>query len=235
MPVEKTDTLPDGSLVDLNDFDFGEHRLNRRQKMFVVWYTLPNQEGFLNPTKAAQKAGYSRKSSYIAKHKLLREVPGIKETIDRILNAKLKESVKEASGKFIAQKINRANYNVKDFYENIEIEMESGETRNVTVVKPISELPREKAELIDNVEINVSGQVTYKLPNREKEMQDIIKLNEVLNKEDAKNNDYDIETTVSLIKENLATVKTSVRLKNQEIRNAAGEYIETNENQPDYD
>lgn len=231
-----TDTLPDGSIIDLDAYDWGEVRLLKRQKLFIIWYTTPNQEGYKNPTVAAQKAGYSDKSSYIAKHKLCRENPGIAELIRKFTDEQIKVSVKDAVDKLISTKISRATYNIKDFYQNTDIENpDTGVTRKITSVIPLEELDREKAAIIDNIEINNVGITTYKLPNREKETNDLIKLNEQLNGKENSNGDLDIETTVDIIKENFTTVKTTIKKRNQEIREAAGEYIETNENQPDFD
>lgn len=236
MAKEKyTDTLPDGSIIDLDAYDWGGVKLLKRQKLLIIWYTTPGQNGYKNPTVAAQKAGYSIKTSYVAKHKLIRECPTVVNLIKKFTDEQIKVSVKDAVDKLITQKISRATYNIKDFYTNTEIENpETGATRQITSVIPLEELDREKAAIIDNIEINNVGITTYKLPNREKETNDLIKLNEQLNG-NANSNEYDVETTLDVIKENFASVKTTIKLRNQEIREAAGEYIETNENQPDYD
>lgn len=229
-----TDTLPDGSIIDLDAYDWGDVKLLKRQKLLIIWYTTPGQNGYKNPTVAAQKAGYSTKTSYVAKHKLIRECPTVVNLIKKFTDEQIKVSVKDAVDKLISQKISRATYNIKDYYENTQIPTESGDVRNITVIKPLEEMSEEQASIIDNVEINNSGIPTYKLPNREKETQELFKLNEQLNGTKS-NNEYDVETTLDVIKENFASVKTTIKLRNQEIREAAGEYIETNENQPDYD
>lgn len=230
------DTLPDGSIVDLDSYDWGEYKLNRRQKMFIIWYTTPNQEGYKRPTVAAQKAGYADKTAYTAKHNILKKEPGVAELIKKFIDEQVKVSVKDAVDKLIAAKIKRASYNIKDYYQNEEITIpDTGTTKTITTIVPLEELDEEKASIIDNIEINNSGIPTYKLPNREKETTELFKLNAQLNTKDSLDGDYDVETTVDLIRENFATVKTTIKMRNQEIREAAGEYIETNENQPDYD
>lgn len=229
-----TDTLPDGSIIDLDAYDWGDVKLLKRQKLLIIWYTTPGQNGYKNPTVAAQKAGYSTKTSYVAKHKLIRECPTVVNLIKKFTDEQIKVSVKDAVDKLISQKISRATYNIKDYYENEQIQTGSGAVRSITVIKPLEDMSEEQASIIDNVEINNSGIPTYKLPNREKETQELFKLNEQLNGTKS-NNEYDVETTLDVIKENFASVKTTIKLRNQEIREAAGEYIETNENQPDYD
>lgn len=230
-----TDTLPDGSIIDLDAYDWGEHEhLLKRQKLLIIWYTTPGQNGYKNPTVAAQKAGYSTKTSYVAKHKLIKENPTVLKLIQKFSDEQIKVSVKEAVDKLVSARINRATYNIKDFYQNQEYKTESGEVRSITTIIPLEDIDVEKASIIDNIEITNTGIPTYKLPNREKEMSELIKLNEQLNGDTSKG-EYDVETTVDMIRENFATVKTTIKMRNQEIREAAGEYIETNENQPDYD
>ena len=235
MREKQTNTLPDGSIIDLDSYDWGDFKLNKRQKLFCIWYATPNQSGFQNPTKAAQKAGYSNGSAFRAKWNLLRDVPDIGKFIKKLTDDCIKVNLEEAAKKLMQQKIARANYNVRDFYEIKEIENpETGEIRTITAVKPINELTQEQAQLIENVEFTNTGIPTYKLPNKEKEINEVIKLSAELNKESA-SDDFDIETTVDLVKENLASIKTTIRLNNQKVRENAENYIESNENQPEFD
>lgn len=64
--------------------------------------------------------------------------------------------------------------------------------------------------------------------DKAKAREDIIKLDKELNG-DEKSDGFDVETTVDLIKENLATVKTTVRMNNQKVRENAQDYIENGE------
>lgn len=227
-------TLPDGSIIDLDAYDWGDVKLNKRQKLFIIWYTTPNQKAFMSATRAAQKAGYNAKTAYTAKHHLIEYKPEIKELIRKFLDTQIKVSVKEATDRLILQKINRASFNVTDYYKTQEFDTDTG-TKKITMIRPLEDLTEEQASIIDNVSINNVGIATYQLPNRDKEINDIIKLNQSLNPAKTDNDEFDVETTVSMIKENYATVKTTIKKRNQEIREAAGEYIETNENQPDFD
>lgn len=235
---QQTDTLPDGSLLDLDSYDWANYKLTKRQKLFIVWYTTPNQAGFLNPTQAALKAGYKKNSAYNARNDLLKYEPKVREVIQKFTEDNLKTTVSDAVKKIITEKIKRATYNVGDFYESKTIEIEGKEgTRQVFIpaaAKSLEEIPEENKKLIDNVEVNNNGIVIYKLPNREREAHELLEIDAKINEEKL-TGDYDVETTVDLIKENLATVKTTVRMNNQKIRESAGNYIESSENQPDYD
>lgn len=234
-PEGKSDVLPDGSILDINAYDWGEFKdFIPKQKAFVIWYTLPSQNGFLNYTTAARKAGYATKTAYhmhstVMKNEKLRNC--IKMFEDRIL----KTSVADAYRNVMQMKIKRATYNIKDFYESEEIEnKDTGVKYNRIVAKSMDDIESDKAALIDNVDINQSGIATFKLPNREKEINDIIKLNADLNQEKS-TGDYDVETTVETIKDNLQKVKTTIRVSNQKVRENAENYIENSENQPDFD
>lgn len=232
---KKTDTLPDGSVLDLDNYDWGEYKdLKKSKKLYVIWFTLPNQEAFNNYTRAALKAGYARNSAYQIRS-LIRADEKWSNCIKMFEDRIVKTSVANAYKQAIQEKIKRATYNVKDFYETKEVEnKDTGETYNRIVAKSLEDIDGESASVIDNVEINQSGIATFKLPNKEKELNDIIKLNAEIN-EQKSTGDYDVETTVETIKDNLKTIKTTVRVSNQKVRENAENYIENSENQPDFD
>lgn len=234
------DCMPDGTPIDLDSYDWGDVHLNKKQKLLIIWYTLPNQKGYLEAAQAALKAGYALKSAYNAKYNLIKKCPKVAELIKKFTDETLKVSVQEACNQIIANKIERATYDIGDFYESKEIEItgRDGEGKTIFIpagAKALDEIPAEKRKLIDNVVVNNSGVVTYELPSKEKEAQSLFKLNAEMNKTAESNGDYDVETTVELIKEKLATVKTTVRLNNQKVKENAENYIENTENQPDFD
>lgn len=234
----QTDTLPTGELIDLDSYDWGEYRLTRKQKLFVIWYTTPNQAGYLSPCKAAQKAGYKKKAAYVAKTDLIKNNPKIRDLIKKFTDDNLKVSVADACKTIIAQKIKRATYNINDFYESKTIEVEGKEGPKEIFIpaaaKDLESIPEDKRELIDNIQVNNSGIVIYQLPNKDRESKDLLELNAKMNQEKS-TGDYDVETTVDLIKENLAQIKTSIRVKNQSIRENAENYIENDQNLPEFD
>lgn len=234
MKVKPNEFLPDGTLIDLNSYEWGDIKLLKKQKLFIIWYTLPGQEGFLNPLKASLKAGYSQQTAYHAKWQLLGD-ERIAELVKKFTDNFLKASYKEASQKMLDMKIKRASFDINKFYQTKTFENpETGQTVDRITIIPVDEISEENKCLIDNVEVNNQGIATYKLPNREKEINEIIKINQEMNQE--KNlGEYDVETTVDIIRENLATVKTTVRLNNQRIKESAGDFIEKGENLPDYD
>ena len=229
----KNQQTEDEVVIDLDSYDWGDVKLTRKEKMFIILYTTPFQPFYQDSTQAAKKAGYKTKSAYNAKDFLLAN-PKIKKLIDDFTDNVTKVTVHEAATRFIQEKIKRASYNVKDYYEIGEYTNKNGDSIVMTKLKPINELSREEASIINNIQINQSGIATYDLPSKEKEMADVIKLDTVLSK-GADANKFDVETTVDVVKENLATIKTTVMLRNQEIRENAGNYIETSDDLPEYD
>lgn len=220
-------------VIDLDSYDWGDAHLSKREKMYIVLYTTPFTPYYQDSTKAAMKAGYKTYSAYNSKAFLLKN-PKIKKLIDKFTDDVVKVSLKECANKLILEKQKRATYNVKDYYTTEEFKNRDGDTREITTVKPISELTEEQASIIDNVQVNNIGITTYQLPNREKEINEIIKLNDQINK-GADAEKFDVETTVEMVRENLATIKTTVVTRNQQIRESAGQYIETSDSLPEYD
>lgn len=228
-PKPETDDI----VIDLDSYDWGDVRLTKKEKLFIIHYTTPGTPYYMDGTQAAKKAGYKPQSAYQYKIDLLGN-PKVKKLVDEFSDKIIKVSVQECAKRLIEQKMMRATYNVKDYLQVEEFTNRDGASREITTVKPINELTREQAAIIDNIQVNNIGICTYALPNREKEINDIIKLNDSLNK-GADADKFDVETTVDVVKDNLATIKTTVMLRNQEIRESAGNYIETSDELPEYD
>ena len=235
MREHQTDLLPDGSLIDLDSYDWGDTSLRRRQKLFIVWYTTPNQKGFLNACKAALKAGYNPTTAYHVKNTLLKD-DRILDIVNRFFKDNVKVTVKEAAQRYLLDKIKIAEFDPAKIYNSFEYENDDGNPITIPAkALPLEEIPEEiRKTCIKNVNVASNGVVTYELMDKAKAREDIIKLDKELNG-DEKSDGFDVETTVDLIKENLATVKTTVRMNNQKVRENAQDYIENGENLPDFD
>lgn len=235
MRERQTDVLPDGSIIDLDSYDWGNVPLRRKQKLFIVWYTTPNQAGFLNSTQAAKKAGYSALTAYKAKYTLLKdeEIAGV---IDKFFKDNIKVTVKEAAQKYIVEKIKIAEFDPAQLYSSAEFENDNGDSVTIPAKsRPIEKIPEDiRKTCIKNVSVSSNGAVTYELMDKAKAREDIIKLDKELSG-DGKADGFDVETTVDLIKENLSAIKTTIRVNNQKVRENAENYIENGENLPDYD
>lgn len=167
-------TLEDGSVLDLDDGeDWNGLKLNKRQKLFIFWFTYPYDKDlrcYHHAANAARMAGYkpdkARQSGYNLKRKY-------KELIEKFDAKYTKVGIDEAVSRFIQRKIARAEYDIQDFYEVTE----DDKGKTYLTPKPFNELTREQRLIIDNVD-NKNGATLYQLPNRSKEMDSLIEIKE---------------------------------------------------------
>ena len=180
-------TLEDGSVIDLDSFDYGETKLTQKEKLFILWYTYPASSSYHDSAKSARKAGYSQKNARMSGYNL-RHNP----------------------------KIARSEFQGLDFY-NIENHIaENGKIHTSVTIKKPEELTEEQKLCIDGLEFVGQHSIpNYKLPNRTAEENKLIELYEKINGEGNKEG-YEVETTAEIIKGNLQ-VKTRVVKANSEI------------------
>lgn len=169
-------TLDDGSVIDLNSFDeLSEKEIKSKEKLFIFWYTFPYSEDlscYHNATRSAIKAGYKAKYANVVGYQVLKR----NAEVVRKLEAKFaKTSIDDAAQQMVARKIQRATYDVADFYTSKQLDNGA----YVLVPKPLEEIPAEKRQLIDNID-NKNGAFLYQLPNRQKEMDSIIQIKNML-------------------------------------------------------
>ncbi len=232
---KQTDTLPDGTVIDLDSYEWGDAKLTKREKLFIVWYTVPNQPGYQNATTAAMKAGYKKKSAYGAKYVILQK-PKVKDLISQIEKEARQIAVIEAARRYQLEAIERAEYDLNDFVESVEYCDKDGNKRTSTRFKKISEIPEEKRRIIaGGLKFNNSGEPIIELPDKEMARKVVMQIAKDMQQTTDTSEEFDVETTISLIKENIATVTTNVKTRNQTIRDNSGEYIENTGNLPDFD
>ena len=213
-------TLDDGSLIDLDSFDWGDVKLTQREKLFIFWFTYPNSKAHHKQTISARKAGYAIKGANQKGYEL-RTSPKIAEVIARIEKPLVKTRVDDAYNKIIDRKINRLNCNKVDFYKFEEVTTEDGNTYTRVELKTPDELTEEQKLCIDGVEYSGQRSIpNYKFVDTGKDERDIIELHRELNGENDDKDGYEVETTAEIIKGNLQ-VKTKVMKKNAEISELA--------------
>lgn len=167
-------TLDDGSVIDLDsDEDWNGHKLNKRQKLFIFWFTYPYDKDlrcYHHAANSARMAGYkpdtARQVGYLLKVRY-------KDLIEKFDGKYQKVGIDEAVSRFIQRKIARAEYDVQDFYR----EVIDDKGRVMIVPKSLEDLTEEQRLVVDNVD-NKNGMVVYQLPNRAKEMDSLIELKE---------------------------------------------------------
>ena len=208
-------TLEDGSLIDLESFNFGI-KLTQKEKLFVFWFTYPgNNTAYHNMAEAARKAGYSQKSAKDIGYKL-RHSEKLSPIIAKFDQDVVKTSLDDAYHRIIQRKIARASFNGLDFYEVSEFTDDDGRTFNNVTIKDPSKFTEEQKLCIDGVDFKGQRGIPYYiLPNRTTEENKLIELYQKANGEDQKEG-YEVETTAEIIKGNLQ-VKTKLIKKNAEI------------------
>lgn len=208
-------TLEDGSVIDLDSFDYGDVKLTQKEKLFILWYTYPASSSYHDSAKSARKAGYSQKNARMSGYNL-RHNPKIASLIAQFDKDVVKTGIEDAYHRIIQRKIARSEFQGLDFY-NIENHIAgNGKIHTIITVKQPEELTEEQKLCIDGIEFVGQHSIpNYKLPNRTAEENKLIELYEKINGEGNKEG-YEVETTAEIIKGNLQ-VKTRVVKANSEI------------------
>lgn len=211
-----------GTPVDMETMEWSEGcKLSDKEKRWVFWYTYPGDIGFKNGHNAALLAGYAKTAAACmgSRHKAR---PDIQKEVTRILKALRDTKLAEEYDRIIDRKISRANFNVKDFYKKVmRTDPDTKKAYETEVLKDIDELSIEQQELIDGVDFRSQrGIRVYTFPNRDKAMDDVIKLyRESIGKSDI--DGYDVEAVADIVKEKLS-VKMTVRRRNEELAAQSG-------------
>ena len=213
-------TLEDGSVIDLDSFDYGDVKLTQKEKLFILWYTYPASSSYHDSAKSARKAGYSQKNARMSGYNL-RHNPKIAPLIAQFDKDVVKIGIEDAYHRIIQRKIARSEFKGLDFY-NIENHIaENGKQYTSVTIKQPEELTEEQKLCIDGLEFVGQRSIpNYKLPNRTAEENKLIELYEKINGEGNKEG-FEVETTAEIIKGNLQ-VKTKLIRANAEITELSG-------------
>ena len=214
-------------ILDSTHFDVGGIKLTEKEKLFVFWYTYPDSNAFQCQTKAAEKAGYKQANTTGYK---LRNKENVYKAIKYVLDTKLKKDLEEEFFKIINLKKRRIHYDISDYVEVKEkvIQTRDGDSYTIEVeeFKDLKDLTTEQRQAIDSIDYKgVQGIKTYTFANRDKAMDDILKLYEkVVNQN---KDEDDEELTAEIIKAGLIVKVKSCKAK-EKISNSV-EYIEQSE------
>lgn len=225
--------LPDGTVLDIDSFNWGGLRLTDKQKRFCFWYTYPGTRAYHNKAESGRKAGYAENTTKGEISRIFQK-EAVQKAIKMFEDSIVKTAVAEAYQKLILQKITRAGFDIKDFYRNVTFTNKDGYEESRLELIPIDKLTDEQRICIDGIDYKgQTGIPAYMLANRSKEASDIISLHERLNGKTG-SDDYDVETTIDVIKNKLATVRTTVRKRNEKISQTAEDYRQ-DDDVPEYD
>jgi hypothetical protein len=136
--------------------------------------------------------------------------PKIQKLIQKF-EGQAKATVHDAAQRFIQEKIIRADYTVKDFFDvEDQISIKTGNMRRVFMPKPPEQLTEEQLLCIDNIEPTQGG-TRIVFADRQKERDSIIALDATWNGGN-KGNEYDVEETKEIIMERI-TIRQERRMK----------------------
>jgi len=166
-------TLEESGVLTDADIDFCGISLKGRLHAFLSYYLTPGQYCFHNARQAAIKAGYAESTASVIIYGILKK-PEIQKIISANENLAT-HSLHEAAKKAIEIMKLRAFYKPKDFIEIKSVTDRLGRVKRKVLLKDIKEMPDELQYCIDGVDIKQSEPV-YILPDRKKELSDIIKL-----------------------------------------------------------
>ena len=166
------------------------------------------------------EAGYAESTANVDAYRMLQE-PDIQKVIqhnERLLHLALRESAKRA----IELKQTRAFFDPSEYFEEKEITTPTkhGEiTKTIMALKPMDEMTPEQRMCIDGIDIKGQSSIpVYIMPDRAKELNDIIKIDGELSK-GASQGDNE-EETMEIIMERL-TIKKTIRKAKDEISQTA--------------
>jgi hypothetical protein len=176
---ESTAILEKTRKIDTTIIDFCGVNLNAKLRLFLAHYLTPGSSCFHNAFQAALSAGYARSTANTDIYRILR-VPDIKKIIqknDDMFHIAIHESAMRA----MEIKQHRAFYDPIDYFEKKQetrITRDGGEyTVEVMGLKDFKSMTPEQRMCIDGMEVKGQASIpVYLMPDRGKELNDIIKI-----------------------------------------------------------
>jgi hypothetical protein len=149
-----------GIVVDTSEIDNG---LTERAKRYVFWYCYPGTDCYQHKTRAAIKAGYTKKNAVTTGYKLSKN-PIIKKETERLLREYVTDSVDSMYSRYVNTLEARAFFDPADFITG-------------TAFKPVEEIAPEKRIAIEQAVTDREGKiVAYQFGSRRAAMAEIREL-----------------------------------------------------------
>jgi hypothetical protein len=164
-----TYTLPDGKRITAYSLGPG---FTLKEAAFILWYTHPGTESFLNAGRAAVRAGYNPDNA-VTQGYLLRRKPRIAKKIEELI-VPVKWQLRETAWRIIFLCADRMFFKITDFYRSCKRTVKIyGVEQEVSSVEPIplDEISEKNRMCIDGITIKTicgKDEMWYKLPNRDK-------------------------------------------------------------------
>jgi phage terminase small subunit len=178
-------TLEKKEVLKANGIDFCGVKLTALRQAFIINYVTPGQSCFHNALQSAIKAGYKESVARVEIYKIIRD-PSIQKIIkanEHLIHQKVHESAMRA----VELKQRRAFFDPLDYFEKKEITLtkKDGEeySKSVMELKPLEDMTPEQRMCIDGIDIKGQANIpVYLMADREKELNDIIKIDNELAK-----------------------------------------------------
>ncbi|MDR2072328.1 MAG: terminase small subunit [Spirochaetaceae bacterium] len=170
---------------EITAIDFCGVKLTALRRNFIIHYVTPGQPCFHNALQSALKAGYRKTTAKTDIYEVLRH-PDIQKIIQK--NESMAFQALHASAmRALELKQQRAFYDPLDFFEHKEITIKNKKgdeyTKSVMELKPLEEMTPEQRMCIDGIDIKGQASVpVYLMADRERELNDIIKIDRELSK-----------------------------------------------------
>jgi hypothetical protein len=176
---EEIEVLPESGI------DFCGVKLTALRRAFIIYYVTPGQLCFHNALQSALKAGYKEATAKSDIYGLIRE-PDIQKII-RANESLIHQKVHESAMRAIELKQRRAFFDPLDFFEKKEITLTNKEgdiySKSIVELKPMEDMTPEQRMCIDGIDVKgQAGVPVYLMADREKELNDIIKIDNELAK-----------------------------------------------------
>jgi phage terminase small subunit len=183
----KTTAKPKKSLEekDVPVIDFCGVKLTALRRAFLINYVTPGQPCFHNALQAALKAGYKESVAKTEIYNVIRE-PDILKII-KANESLLHQRIHQSAMRALEIKQHRAFFDPLDYFEEKEITLTNKEgdkyTKSIMDLKPLEDMTPEQRMCIDGIDIKGQANVpVYLMADREKELNDIIKIDNELAK-----------------------------------------------------
>jgi hypothetical protein len=202
---------------EIETIDFCGVKLTALRRDFLINYITPGQPCFHNALQAAIKAGYKEAVAKSNIYSILRE-PDIQKIIKK--NESIAYQALHASAmRALELKQRRAFFDPINYFEEKEITLTNKDdeeyTKSIISLKPMQDMTPEDRMCIDGVDFKgMQGIPVYSLPDRAKEINDIIKIDRELSG-NATADGYDIEETKEIIVERV-TIRQQRRMVERE-------------------
>lgn len=203
---------PDVDSIDMDSIDWGDTKLTRQQKCFVLWYINPDLRRCA--TEAARRAGYKNTKHLHTNVGNILKNENVRKAIRMLDEQFIQKTAEEVYMQILRRKKARVGFRGGEFHEIV-----NGRAK----LKDYDLLTDEQKMCIDGISYEGGrGIPNYILPHRKDEEAFFIDLHNRLSQEKGNGDGFDVEATVDVIKGKLE-IKAKMISRNAEITAAASD------------